>query len=86
MRQNDDMLHALNIAMEKKQSCIAFWIGMSHLDFKHEFTATESDTWGPEIDTSDDPRQDDKPPETPDLETSELNQLRRQQTWQKLTH
>ena len=46
---------------------------MSHLDFKHEFIATDPDTWGPEIDMSDDPRQcSNKPPETPNLETSEL--------------
>ena len=75
MRQKNDMLHALNIALEKKQSQIAFWIGMSCLDFKHEFIATELDTWGPKIDTLDNPRQDNKPPETPNLETSELIEM-----------
>ena len=72
MRQKNDMLHALNIASKKKQSRITFQIGMLHLDFKHEFIATELDTWGPKIDTLDNPRQDNKPPETPNLETSEL--------------
>ena len=38
---------------------------MSHLDFKHEFVATDSDTWGPKIDN-------DKLPETPNSESSEL--------------
>ena len=72
MTQNNNTLHALDIVMEKKQSRITFWIGTSHLDFKHEFIATKLDTWGPKIDTLDDPRQDNKPPETPDPETSEL--------------
>ena len=61
MRQNNDILHALNVASEKKQNQITFRMGTLHLDFKHKFIATDLDTWGPEIDTSDNPRQEDKP-------------------------
>ena len=72
MRQNGDIVHALNLATKKKQSCITLCIGMAHLDFKHEFIATNLDALGPKTDTSNNPRPEDKHPETPNSATSKL--------------
>ena len=72
VRQNSDILHALNIATEKKKLFITIRLSIDHLDFKHEFSARKLDTWGPDIDTSDDPKFEDLPPETPISEPNEL--------------
>ena len=50
-------------------------MGMAQPDFKHEFVATDLDTWGQEIDTSNDPKSADIPLESPRSETSELAKL-----------
>ena len=72
VRQNSDVLHALNMATEKKRLLITIRLSIDHLDFKHEFTARDLDTWGPGIDTSRDPKSDAYPPETPSSEPNEL--------------
>ena len=52
-----------------------FRSGMSHLDFKHEFVATNFNTWGPGKDTSDDPKEEEKPPQTPSSEATKTVKL-----------
>ena len=56
MKQNDNISHAFNVATKKKQNRMTIHMGMAQLDFKHEFTATDLDTWGQEIDTHDNPK------------------------------